>query len=256
MASVAIAPVETPLCRALLGRADDALILGHRLSEWTGRAPLLEEELALANIALDLIGQARALYAQAGALCGHDEDALAYLRDAPHWRNALLVEQPNGDFAQTIVRQVLFVAAMLPWWREAARGADAGLTEIALRAGRECAYHWRHAETWLERLGRGTAESHARCTRALAALWPYRGEILAETPEETALIAEGTWPDPTAARAEAEALLRAALARAGLDVPADDFAQQGGRAGRHSEHLGLILAVMQHLPRSHPGAAW
>ena len=163
----------------VLGLADDALILGHRLSEWCGHAPLLEEELALANIGLDLIGQARRLYDYAGALegKGRDQDALAYLRDAPAYRNLLLVEQPNGDFAATIVRQFLYAAHTAPFWRQMTGSRDATLAGIAIEAQHEADYHLRHAGEWLVRLGDGTAESRRRAQAALDALWPYTGEL-------------------------------------------------------------------------------
>ncbi len=157
MPTTSITLDETPLVLHLLRRADDALILGHRLSEWTGHAPTLEEELALANIALDLIGQARLLYAHAGSLTGHDEDQLAYLRDARAWRNLLLVELPNGDFAQTILRIVLFSAFMQPCWQATTRSTEATLAAIAAKAEKEVAYHLRHGAEWLIRLGDGTA---------------------------------------------------------------------------------------------------
>jgi ring-1,2-phenylacetyl-CoA epoxidase subunit PaaC len=165
----------------VLGLADDALVLGHRLSEWCGHAPLLEEELALANIGLDLIGQARALYDHAGALegKGRDQDTLAYRRDAPAWRNLLLVEQPNGDFAVTIARQFLYSAYAAPFWRAMTASPDANLAGIAASAANETAYHRRHASEWLVRLGDGTAESRRRAQAAIDLLWPYTGEMFA-----------------------------------------------------------------------------
>ena len=160
--------------------ADDALILGHRLSEWTGHAPMLEEELALANIALDLIGQARALYSYAGTLTGHTEDQLAYLRDAPAWRNCLMVELPNGDFAFSIARLVLVSAFTDPFWRASIASTDSTIAAIAAKAEKETAYHLRHAAEWLIRLGDGTAESHRRAQNALDDLWPYTGELFTD----------------------------------------------------------------------------
>ena len=177
MATTSIVVEETPLVRQLLCRADDALILGHRLSEWTGHAPTLEEELALANIALDLIGQARALYSYAGTLTGHTEDQLAYLRDVPAWRNCLIVELPNGDFAFSIARLLLVSAFVDPFWRAAIASTDSTIAAIAAKAEKETAYHLRHAAEWLIRLGDGTAESHRRAQTALDDLWPYTGEL-------------------------------------------------------------------------------
>ena len=177
MATTSIVVEETPLVRQLLCRADDALILGHRLSEWTGHAPTLEEELALANIALDLIGQARALYSYAGTLTGHTEDQLAYLRDVPAWRNCLIVELPNGDFAFSIARLLLVSAFVDPFWRAAIASTDSTIAAVAAKAEKETAYHLRHAAEWLIRLGDGTAESHRRAQTALDDLWPYTGEL-------------------------------------------------------------------------------
>ena len=258
MATTSIAVAETPLLLYVLRRADDALILGHRLSEWTGHAPLLEEELALANIALDLIGQARALYAAASEQegAGRDEDAYAYLRDAPQYRNLLLVEQPNVDFAQTIVRQVLYTAFADPYWRAMVGSADPRLAAIAAKAEKESAYHLRHAGEWLIRLGDGTAESHARAQAAVDALWPYSGEMFETDAGEQGLIAQGVAVDPAGLRGTWDATLDRVLTEAALTRPASGWMQSGGRGGRHSEHLGHLLAVMQHLARTYPGAQW
>ena len=184
MATTSIVPAETPRVRTLLTLADDALILGHRTSEWTGHAPLLEEELALANIALDLIGQARSLYQAAGELTGHSEDELAYLRDPPAFRNALIMELPNGDFAFTVARLFFVSVASDRRWR--AGFDDPALSDIAEKAIKETAYHVRHAAEWLIRLGDGTEESHRRAQDAVDALWPFTGEI-ADRSESTRL---------------------------------------------------------------------
>lgn len=238
--------------------ADNALILGHRLSEWIGHAPLLEEELALGNVALDLIGQARTLYAYAGAVegQGRDEDALAYLRDAHDFRNILMVELPNGDFAVTIARQFLFSAFMHPFWRALARSTDATLAAIAAKSAKEAAYHLRHASEWLIRLGDGTAESHRRAQSALDDLWPYSGEMFESDAVEQALIADGAAVDPESLRGEWEHSVDSVLAEATLAKPAASWMQSGGRSGRHSEHLGHLLAEMQFLQRAYPGATW
>jgi ring-1,2-phenylacetyl-CoA epoxidase subunit PaaC len=248
-----------PLFSYTLRLADSALVLGHRLSEWIGHAPLLEEELALGNVALDLIGEARALYAYAGAIegKGRDDDALAYLRDAHDFRNILLVEQPNGDFAVTICRQFLYSAFIHPFWRALARSTDATLAAIAAKAEKEAAYHLRHASEWLIRLGDGTDESHRRAQAALDELWPYAGEMFESDAVEQALIAQGTAVDPEMLRAEWERGVDGVLAEATLAKPAaSSWMQSGGRSGRHSEHLGHLLAEMQFLQRAYPGATW
>ena len=246
----------SPLAVTLLRGADDALILGHRTSEWTGRAPLLEEELALANIALDLIGQARLLYAEAGGLTDKTEDQLAYLRDAPAWRNALIMELPNGDFAFTIARLLLVSTASDLFWRAATASTHAGLAAIAAKAEKETAYHVRHAAEWLVRLGDGTAESHRRAQEALDALWPYTGEVFEADAIDRAMIEAGVRPDPARLRPAWEATIDATLARATLTRPADGWMQSGGRSGRHTEHLGHLLAELQFMQRAYPGATW
>ena len=245
---------ETPLAGALLCRADDALILGHRLSEWTGHAPLLEEELALANIALDLIGQARALYTEAGAITGHGEDQLAYLRDAPQWRNALIMELPNGDFAFTIARLVFAAAYAVLFWQAAMGSSHDGIAAIAAKAVKEVEYHHRHAAEWLIRLGDGTDESHRRAQEAVDALWPYTGELFAA--EDAALVGNGVIPDPSLLRPAWESAVATTLAQATLRRPEDGWMQSGGRVGRHTEHLGHLLAELQFMQRAYPGATW
>lgn len=253
-----IALAVSPLFDYTLRLADNALILGHRLSEWIGHAPILEEELALGNLALDLIGEAKMLYAYAGSIegKGRDEDALAYLRDAREFRNVLLVEQPNGDFAVTIVRQLLYAAFVSPLWRELAVSTDATLAAIAAKAEKETAYHLRHSAEWLIRLGDGTGESHRRAQTALEHLWPYTGELFDADPIEEALIAGGVAVDPRTLRSEWDSTVDDCLARATLDRPTDGWMQRGGRLGRHSEHLGHLLATMQFLQRAYPGATW
>jgi ring-1,2-phenylacetyl-CoA epoxidase subunit PaaC len=227
------------------------LILGHRLSEWTGHAPMLEEELALANIALDLIGQARSLYGYAGALTGHTEDQLAYLRDAPAWRNCLVMELPNGDFAFSIARLVLVSAFTDPFWRASIASTDSMIAAIAAKAEKETAYHLRHAAEWLIRLGDGTTESHARAQNALDELWPYTGELFTGTVGVAGIVV----PQPIL-RDAWNTTIDAILARAALQRPPDGWMQSGGRNGRHTEHFGHLLAEMQFLQRSYPGATW
>ena len=242
----------------LLRLADDHLILGQRLGERCGHAPTLEEDIGLANIGLDLIGQARTLYTYAGEVegLGRDEDRLAFLRYERDYANALLVEQPNGDFAVTIVRQLLFSAFMLPYWRALQGSSDATLAAIAGKAVREAEYHVRHSAEWVIRLGDGTPESHRRSQEALERLWPYSGELF-EMDETTSALAEaGVAPDATALRDGWNATLDRVLAEATLARPKDGWMQTGGRAGRHSEHLGHILSEMQYLQRTYPNASW
>ena len=217
---------------------------------------MLEEELALANVALDLIGQARTLYAYAGELSGHDEDQLAYLRDAPAWRNCLLVELPNGDFATSIARLMLFSAFVDPFWRTATASTDATIAAAAAKAEKETAYHLRHSTEWLIRLGDGTGESHRRAQTALDSLWPYTGELFTTDADDTPLIEFGVIPDPASLSDTWNTTVERALRRATLQRPADGWMQSGGRAGRHTEHLGYLLAEMQYLQRTYPGATW
>ncbi|MBV9756634.1 MAG: phenylacetate-CoA oxygenase subunit PaaC [Alphaproteobacteria bacterium] len=258
MGSTSIQFAGSDLARYVLQRADDALVLGHRLSEWCGHAPMLEEDIALANIGLDLIGQARALYTYAGEAegAGHDEDQLAYLRDASGYGNLLLVEQPNGDFASTMVRQLLYATFADPYWRAMTQSADPTLAAIAAKAEKESAYHLRHAAEWTIRLGDGTVESHRRAQAAVDALWMYTGEPFAADAAELALIRDGIAADPRPLRAEWDATIDKVLRQAALQRPADGWMQAGGRSGRHTEHLGYLLAELQFLQRAYPGAKW
>ena len=249
---------DAALFAYVVGLADDALVLGHRLSQWSGRAPMLEEDIALSNLALDLIGQARLFYTYAGAIegKGRDEDQLAYLRDEHAYRNVLLVEQPNGDFATTIVRQLLYAAFMHPYYQALVASGDQRLGEIAAKAVKEMAYHVRHSAEWVIRLGDGTEESHARAAAALDELWMYTGELFEMDEGERALLAAGIAVDRDAIRPLWEGTLRTVLAEATLSRPADRWMQTGGRAGRHGEHLGPMLAEMQVLNRAHPDVTW
>lgn len=248
----------SPLALYALRRADDALILGHRLSEWCGHGPMLEEDMALANIGLDLIGQARSLYQYAAELRadGSDEDSLAYLRDAPAYRNLLLAELPNGDFARTIVRQFLYSAFADPYWRAMMRSSDPTLAAIAAKSEKETAYHLRHTAEWVIRLGDGTAESARRAHEAMDELWPYTGEMFEADAAERGLVESGVAVDPDALRPIFDRKVSEVLAEATLAVPKAGRMQSGGRTGRHSEHLGHLLSEMQFLQRSYPGAAW
>jgi ring-1,2-phenylacetyl-CoA epoxidase subunit PaaC len=249
---------ETPLPLYALRRADDALILGHRLSEWCGHAPALEEDMALSNIALDLIGQARELYTYAARVegKGNDEDKLAYLRDVRQYRNLLLVEQPNGDFAQTLVRQLFYSAFADLYWRAMMASREATLAAIAARSEKESAYHLRHSSEWIIRLGDGTAASHARAQAAIDQLWAFTGEMFAVDAGERGLIDAGIAVDPAALRAAWLQTVTGVLSEATLRLPQNDWMQQGGRAGRHSEHLGHLLSELQSMQRTFPGQTW
>jgi ring-1,2-phenylacetyl-CoA epoxidase subunit PaaC len=242
----------------VLSLADDALVLGHRLSQWSGKGPMLEEDIALSNLALDLIGQARLFYAYAGEIerAGRGEDELAYRRDEHAFGNVLLVEQPNGDFAATMVRQLVYAAFMHPYYQALAASADPRLAAIAAKAVKEMAYHVRHAAEWVIRLGDGTEESHARTARALEDLWMYTGELFEMSEGERALAERGVAVDRTAIRARWDATIDTTLAAATLQRPPDRWMQSGGRSGRHSEHLGPMLADMQVLNRAHAGVTW
>jgi ring-1,2-phenylacetyl-CoA epoxidase subunit PaaC len=248
----------SPLFAYVVSLADDALVLGHRLSEWSGRGPMLEEDIALSNLGLDLIGQARLLYAYAGEVegKGRGEDDLAYLRDEHAFANVLLVEQPNGDFAATMVRHLLYAAFMHPYLQALQKSADARLAEIAGKAVKEMAYHVRHAAEWVIRLGDGTEESHARASVALDELWMYTGELFEMDDGERALVGKGIAVDRATMKPAWDATVDRVLVEATLKRPADRWMQGGGRSGRHSEHLGHLLAEMQVLHRAHPGATW
>ncbi len=249
---------ETPLFAYTLRLADNALILGHRLSEWIGHAPALEEDLALGNMGLDLIGQARAFYSYAGEIegKGRDEDKLAYFRDAHDWRNVLLVEQPNGDFAATMIRQLLFAAYAHPLYAALVKSKDQTLAAIAAKAEKEMAYHIRHSGEWIIRLGDGTAESHERAQAALDELYAYSNELFESDEVEKTLVEAGIAVEPQSLRGAWEETIQRIFADATLTIPPPSFGQTGGRKGRHSEHLGYILADMQFLQRTYPGAQW
>src|SRR6195952_5221498 len=202
MATASIQISETPPVLYALRRADDALILGHRLSEWCGHAPMLEEDMALANMGLDLLGQARELYSYAAKVEGkeNDEDKFAYLRDVRQYRNLLLLEQPNGDFARTMVRQFFYSVFADLYWRATMNSRDATLAAIAAKSEKESAYHVRHSSEWMVRLGDGTDESHRRAQSAIDDLWAYTGEMFAVDEGERALIETGVAVDPASLR--------------------------------------------------------
>jgi len=258
MATASISVQETPLVLYTLRRADDALILGHRLSEWCGHAPMLEEDMALSNMALDLIGQARELYSYAARVegRGNDEDKLAYLRDIRQYRNLLLVEQPNGDFANTMVRQLFYSVFADLYWSAMTASTDATLAAIAAKSEKESAYHVRHCSEWIIRLGDGTEQSHARAQTAIDHLWAFTGEMFAVDEAERGLIDDGTAIDPALLRPRWLASVSRVVQEATLTLPQNDWMQQGGRSGRHSEHLGHLLSELQSMQRTFPGATW
>lgn len=249
---------ESPLFTYLLRLADNALVLGHRLSEWSGHGPTLEEDIALSNLALDLIGQARLLYTYAGKIegAGRDEDALAYLRDDRAYTNVLLVEQPNGDFANTMVRQLIFSAFILPFLTALSRSKDETLSGFALKAEKEMAYHLRHAGEWVIRLGDGTDESHRRAQSAVDGLMVYCDELFETDAVEHGLIAAGIAADPALFRADFDATIDHILDQARLTRTPVNNGLRGGRVGMHSEYLSHLLAEMQLLHRAHPGVNW
>ncbi len=248
----------TPHCRYVLRLADTSLILAQRLGEWVGHAPALEEDLGLANISLDLLGQARLLLSYAGELegRGRSEDDLAYLRDESEFLNATLVEQPNRDFGHTIVRQFLVDAWQLELYERLLESKDPRLAEIAAKAVKETRYHLRYSAGWLLRLGDGTEESHGRVQGALARLWPLTGELFSIDEIDREIAGAGIGPAPEALRAGWSSRVVAVLADAGLAEPPMAQFRWHGKQGRHSEHLGYILAEMQSLHRAHPGATW
>jgi len=251
-----------PRTTYVLHLADNALILGHRNSEWTGHGPVLEQDIAISNIALDLIGQARNLYQYAARIIdpkgelGITEDTLAYLRDAWDFRNCLLVEQPNGDWAKTILRQFLFSAYQYYFYGSLQQSADQQLAAIGEKALKEVTYHLRWSGEWVVRLGDGTAESHRRLQEALQDLWPYTGELFDPAAYETYNTDLAIGVDLSAIRSPWMEQVRSIFQQATLSVPEDTWMQSGGKNGLHSEHLGYILADLQFLQRAYPGCTW
>jgi ring-1,2-phenylacetyl-CoA epoxidase subunit PaaC len=242
----------------LLRIADSALILAQRLGEWTGHAPALEEDIALANMALDLVGQARAVLTQAGALegQGHDEDQLAFLREERDFRNVTLVELPRGDFAVTVLRNAMMATFLHLLWERLKSSSDAELAAIAGKAVKEARYHRQHAADWVVRLGQGTEESHRRMLAAVDQLWRYSAELFADDEVDEHAAATGLGPRWSELRADWEAAMQALMDEAGLPVPAPGKFLSTGKRGRHSEHMGYILTEMQYLQRAYPGGVW
>ena len=246
------------LLRYVLRLGDTSLVLGQRLGEWVGHAPTLEEDLGLANLALDLIGQARLLLTYAGEIEDRerDEDALAYLRDAPEYFNLALVEQPNGDFGCTIVRQWLIDAWQLEIYGGLQESTDSRLAAIAAKALKETRYHYRFSSGWLVRLGDGTADSHERVQRAVDELWRFTGELFAPDEVDERMASAAIAPSLIPGEARWSAHVDEDLRTATLQRPAAQPYPWHGKRGAHSEHLGYVLAEMQHLQRTYPGARW
>ncbi len=247
-----------PRFEYLLRLGDNALVLSHRLSEWCGHGPVLEEDLALTNVALDLIGQTQFWLAYAGELegRGRDADALAYRRDVWDFRNVLLVEQPNGDYAQTTARQFYFDAWHLLVLSALTDSTDPRIAEIAAKALKEVKYHLDRSAMWVVTLGDGTDESHERMQRAIDDLWSYTGELFEVDDVESSLISDGVAADLPRLVEPWRAKVSDTLRQATLDMPETGWMQSGGKKGVHSENLGFILADMQFLQRAYPGATW
>ena len=251
--------LDADLSEYCLRLGDDRLVLGHRLSEWCGHAPVLEEELALGNVALDLLDQSSMLLERAAVLegRGRSADELAFCRDVTGFHNLLLVEQPNGDFAMTIARQHLFDVFDLHLAASLQSSADATLASFAARMAREAAYHERHSREWMLRLGDGTDESRRRVQAALGELWRFTGELFEGDEVTRRLVEAGVVAAPEALRAPWRERVVATLEEAGLDVPDDaQPMQRGGRGGLHDEALGRMLSEMQSVARAFPGASW
>ncbi|TVS03036.1 MAG: phenylacetate-CoA oxygenase subunit PaaI [Rhodobacteraceae bacterium] len=253
-----VVDLDTALFEGLCRMGDSTLVLGHRVSEWCGHAPVLEEDIALANMALDLIGQTQLWLGLAGEVegKGRDADALAFRRDVWEFRNLLLVERPNGDFGQTLMRQFLFDAWHQPMLKALEGSNDARIAEIAAKAGREVAYHLERSADLVIRLGDGTEESHKRMQTALDNLWPYTGEMLTSDETDRALAEAGIMAAPDSIRPAWESLVGEVLGEATLTAPEGAYMHKGGNQGTHSEHLGHMLATMQWLQRAYPDATW
>ena len=242
----------------ILRLGDDSLILGQRLAEWCGHGPILEEDIALTNISLDLIGQATSLLNYSGDLegAGRDGDKLAFLRFDREYRNVLLVEQPNGDFGMTMMRQFLFDAYRKPLFESLMNSSDKHLAAIAEKSLKETKYHLKHSSEWVIRLGDGTEESHNRIQDSLNDLWRYTEELFYVDEVDQALHENGIGPDMALVRSTWETTVKNVLEEATLSIPTNNWKFEGGRRGLHSEHLGFILADMQYMQRAYPNMEW
>jgi len=259
-ASISVSP--DPSVQYLLRIGDTCLLAAQRLAEWCGHAPMLEEDIALSNMALDLVGQARAVLTRAGRLeaelggAMHDEDQLAFLRDERDFRNLTLAELPRGDFAVTVLRNFALATFFKLLWTKLERSSDAELAGIAGKALKEARYHQEHAGDWLVRLGDGNEESARRLHAAADLLWPYMAEIFESDAVDEAALASGLGPRWADLQADWRAELDAVASAARLMLPAERSFRSTGKSGRHSEHLGYILAEMQQLQRTFPGGTW
>lgn len=250
--------MENSHFRYLLQLGDNALILSHRLGEWCGHGPVLEQDIAMTNIALDLLGQARMLLTYAGELEGqnHSEDDLAYFRDAHQFYNVLLVEQPNEDWAYTIARQFFFDVFNYHNYSALLQSRDERLAAIAEKSLKEVTYHLRYSSEWVVRLGDGTEVSHQKMQTAVDDLWMFTGELTAPSETDKRMAEAGIAPDLSKIKLLWETKVAAILEEATLKKPENNWMQSGGKDGRHTEHLGYILAEMQHLQRTYPGNEW
>ncbi len=246
------------LFQYLLRLGDDRLVLGHRLSEWCGHGPILEEDIALANIALDLVGQATLFLKLAGQTegKGRTEDDLAYFREAIDYRNVHLVELPKGDYAFTIVRQFFFDVFSYHVLEQLQQSRNSDIAGIAAKGFKEVRYHVRHSSEWVLRMGDGTEESHTRAQNAVNQLWRFTGEMFQADDVDRAMLNEGIGADVEGIKPKWETVVNDVLCRATLSVPNEPPAMTGGRRGRHTESLGHMLSEMQIVARSHPGAQW
>jgi len=249
---------DQALFEYVLRLADDSLILGQRLGEWCGHGPILEEDIALTNISLDLIGQAISLYDLAAELegAGKNHDQLAYLRFENEYKNVLLVEQPNGDFAMTILRQFFFDAFRLPLYEALMQSPVAQLAAIAAKSVKETRYHLKHTSEWVIRMGDGTDESHERAQAAIDHLWRYTSELFYEDNKDEQLQALEQVPSLKGIQANWMETVKAVLYEATLAIPTNNWKFEGGREGRHSEHMGYILADLQYMQRAYPNMEW
>lgn len=249
---------EPSLFVYVLRHADDNLVLAQRLGEWISNGPELEEDIALANVGIDLLGQARALYTYAAEVegAGRTEDDLAMLRSEREFTNCLLVEQPNGDFAQTMARQLFFDAYQLSLWEALSASTDPTLAGIAAKALKEARYHFRHSSTWVVRLGDGTDESHRRMSDGVDAMWRFTGELFAGDEVDALMVERGVAADPSGFAPAWRDRVAGVLAEATLTVPDDPYQRLGGRTGFHTEHLGHVLSELQWLQRTYPGLEW